>query len=152
MIVLQIIPERKTEPFLAGGLFIQFVFIDSPQDIYSSWVYSDVDPEAGAVTNYSVRGVKKEDEKSSQALPKRRYPLWFIHYYKNAKMMARLNGHWKIYMSRAGLRFILVAGVIYRRSVVSGGAVSLVGLQRGVYAVQLGSLGSTLIRIDGEMR
>ncbi len=35
---------------------------------------------------------------------------------------------------------------------VIGGAVSLVGLQRGVYAVQLGSLGSTFIRIDGEMR
>ena len=52
------------EPFLLGGLFIQFVFVDNPQDIFSSWVYSDVDEETKAVTGYSVHAVKMEDMKS----------------------------------------------------------------------------------------
>jgi hypothetical protein len=37
-------------------------------------------------------------------------------------------------------------GVAVRQTVVQGGAFSLEGLQKGVYAVQLGKLGSTLIR------
>ena len=37
-------------------------------------------------------------------------------------------------------------GAIVRQTIVQGGIVSLSGLQKGVYAVQLGQLGSTLIR------
>ena len=37
-------------------------------------------------------------------------------------------------------------GVAVRQTTVQGGAFSLEGLQKGVYAVQLGKLGSTLIR------
>ena len=37
-------------------------------------------------------------------------------------------------------------GVAVRQTKVQGGAISLEGLQKGVYAVQLGKLGSTLIR------
>ena len=37
-------------------------------------------------------------------------------------------------------------GVVVRQTTVQGGAISLEGLQKGVYAVQLGKLGSTLIR------
>ena len=37
-------------------------------------------------------------------------------------------------------------GVAVRQTTVQGGAISLEGLQKGVYAVQLGKLGSTLIR------
>ena len=37
-------------------------------------------------------------------------------------------------------------GVPVRQTTVQGGAISLEGLQKGVYAVQLGTLGSTLIR------
>lgn len=37
-------------------------------------------------------------------------------------------------------------GVLVSQTTVEGGAISLAGLQKGVYAVQLGSLGSTLIR------
>lgn len=37
-------------------------------------------------------------------------------------------------------------GVVVRQTTVQGGAFSLEGLQKGVYAVQLGKLGSTLIR------
>ena len=40
-----------------------------------------------------------------------------------------------------------LSGTIVRQSLVTGGAVSLDGLQRGVYAVQIGRLGSTLIRL-----
>jgi len=39
-----------------------------------------------------------------------------------------------------------LSGVLVRQTVVQGGAISLSGLQQGVYAVQLGRLGSTLIR------
>ncbi|MBQ2674192.1 MAG: S8 family serine peptidase [Prevotella sp.] len=40
-----------------------------------------------------------------------------------------------------------LSGSIVRQSQVAGGAVSLDGLQSGVYAVQIGRLGSTLIRL-----
>ena len=40
-----------------------------------------------------------------------------------------------------------LSGTIVRQSLVTGGAVSLDGLQPGVYAVQIGRLGSTLIRL-----
>ena len=40
-----------------------------------------------------------------------------------------------------------LSGTIVRQSQVAGGAVSLDGLQSGVYAVQIGRLGSTLIRL-----
>ena len=37
-------------------------------------------------------------------------------------------------------------GVPVKQTTVQGGAISLEGLQQGVYAIQLGKLGSTLIR------
>ena len=40
-----------------------------------------------------------------------------------------------------------LSGTIVRQTQVAGGAVSLDGLQSGVYAVQIGRLGSTLIRL-----
>jgi hypothetical protein len=40
-----------------------------------------------------------------------------------------------------------LSGAIVRRATVLTGSVSLAGLQKGVYAVQLGKLGSTLIRL-----
>ena len=39
-----------------------------------------------------------------------------------------------------------LSGVLIRQAVVEGGTISLTGLRQGVYAVQLGRLGSTLIR------
>ena len=53
-----------SEPFILGGLFVQFVFLDSPEDLFSSWVYSDVDIETETVTGYSVHGIKLEDNNS----------------------------------------------------------------------------------------
>lgn len=54
----------SVEPALLGGLFIMFTFIDQPDDIFSVWVYSDVDETTRQVTNYSVEGIKHEDMKS----------------------------------------------------------------------------------------
>ena len=54
----------SSEPFLLGGLFIQFIFLDSPNDIFSAWVYSDVDEVKKTVTGYSVRDIRLEDEES----------------------------------------------------------------------------------------
>ena len=52
------------EPFIGGGLFIQIMFLDHPQDIYSAWVYSFVDEIREVVTGYECRMLKKEKEKS----------------------------------------------------------------------------------------
>ena len=52
----------------------------------------------------------------------------------------------KQWMLAAILTVSGVTGVLVRQTNVEGGIVSLAGLQRGVYAVQLGKLGSTLIR------
>ena len=37
----------NVEPFIGGGLFIQIMFIDHPNDVYSAWVYSFVDHGVG---------------------------------------------------------------------------------------------------------
>jgi hypothetical protein len=39
-----------------------------------------------------------------------------------------------------------LSGTVLQRTTVQQGSITLPGLQRGVYAVQLGQLGSTLIR------
>lgn len=50
------------EPYLMGGLFIQFIFIDYPEDMFSAWVYSGVDEETETVLDYEVRSINKEEE------------------------------------------------------------------------------------------
>ena len=51
-------------PYIAGGAFIQIVFLDSPNDVFSAWVYSSVDDETETVLDYSVRSIKLNDEES----------------------------------------------------------------------------------------
>lgn len=51
-------------PYIAGGAFIQIVFLDNPNDVFSAWVYSSVDEETETVLDYSVRSIRLEDEKS----------------------------------------------------------------------------------------
>ena len=53
-----------TEPFLLGGLFIEFIFVDNPEKIFSVWVYSEVDEQKKSITSYSVRGIQLEDQSS----------------------------------------------------------------------------------------
>ena len=52
------------EPSLLGGLFICFIFVDSPDDMFESWVYSSVDAEKEIVLNYEVRSVMLGEDKS----------------------------------------------------------------------------------------
>lgn len=53
-----------TEPFLLGGLFIEFIFVDKPEKIFSVWVYSEVDEQKESVTGYSVRSIQLEEQSS----------------------------------------------------------------------------------------
>ncbi|MBO4804195.1 MAG: hypothetical protein IKX18_04885 [Muribaculaceae bacterium] len=52
------------EPALLGGVFIMFTFIDKPEDVFSTWVYSDVNEDTREVSNYTVHGIKLEDIKN----------------------------------------------------------------------------------------
>lgn len=49
------------EPYIFGGAFIQFCFIEKPNKIFSVWVYSDVDVKTEAISNYECRRLKQED-------------------------------------------------------------------------------------------
>ena len=50
------------EPYLMGGLFIQIIFIDYPNDMFDAWVYSTVDVETETVLDYEVRSFTIDDE------------------------------------------------------------------------------------------
>lgn len=54
----------SSEPNLAGGFFLQIIFIDNPDDIFIAWVYSDVDEDTETVLDYDVRSISLSDEKS----------------------------------------------------------------------------------------
>ena len=51
-------------PYIGGGAFIQIVFLDNPDDIFSCWVYSTVDEATETVVSYSVHSIRLNDEKS----------------------------------------------------------------------------------------
>lgn len=53
------------EPFLLGGLFIQIVFIEKPENVFTSWVYSDVDEETERIVGYSVRRISLDERKNN---------------------------------------------------------------------------------------
>lgn len=50
------------EPAIMGGAWMGIIFLDKPDAIFASWVYSDVDVDAGKVIGYHVRGVHKVDD------------------------------------------------------------------------------------------
>lgn len=52
------------EPYIMGGLFIQIIFIDYPEDIFTAWVYSGVDEEKEQVIDYEMRSIRLDEEKS----------------------------------------------------------------------------------------
>ena len=51
-------------PYIGGGALIHIVFLDSPDDIFSCWVYSSVDEKTETVLDYSVRSIRIEEENS----------------------------------------------------------------------------------------
>lgn len=54
----------NAEPFIGGGMFIYFVFLDAPNKIFNTWIYSYVDENTETVVDYQVRGVKIIEEDS----------------------------------------------------------------------------------------
>lgn len=48
------------EPSLLGGTFIQIIFLDAPNDMFSAWVYSTLDDNYEKVTGYEVRSLSLE--------------------------------------------------------------------------------------------
>lgn len=54
----------NVEPFLLGGLFIQIIFIEKPENVFTAWVYSDVDEDAEKIVGYSVRRISLDERKN----------------------------------------------------------------------------------------
>jgi len=50
------------EPFIAGGLYVSIVFLDNPTNVFTAWVYSDVDEEKEKVLNYYVKSMRIYEE------------------------------------------------------------------------------------------
>lgn len=53
-----------TEPYIGGGLFIQVIFLDMPDKIFSCSVYSSVDQDTKTVMGYDFRGFHQNTEES----------------------------------------------------------------------------------------
>lgn len=51
----------NAEPFIGGGMFIYFVFLDAPNKIFNAWIYSCV-TEENIVVDYQVRAVDISEE------------------------------------------------------------------------------------------
>ena len=51
-------------PFLVGGAFIRITFLDMPDRVFSSWVYSHVDEQKGTVESYEFRSIRIEEEET----------------------------------------------------------------------------------------
>ncbi len=52
------------EPYLLGGAFIRITFIDMPDRVFSSWIYSHVDEKKGIIESYEIRSIDLEEEKT----------------------------------------------------------------------------------------
>lgn len=68
-----------TDPFLLGGLFIEFIFVDKPEKLFSVWVYSDVDEQKKKVLGYSVRSIELEQEESGFTFKQQILDLLKVH-------------------------------------------------------------------------
>lgn len=53
------------EPYLLGGAFIRITFIDMPDRVFSSWIYSHVDEKKGIIESYEIRSIDLEEENRS---------------------------------------------------------------------------------------
>lgn len=47
------------EPAIMGGGWLEIIFLDKPDVVFASWVYSDVDVDAGKVIGYRVQSLRK---------------------------------------------------------------------------------------------
>lgn len=48
--------------YLLGGALIRITFLDLPNRVFSSWIYSDVDEKKGTVESYEFRSISIEEE------------------------------------------------------------------------------------------
>ena len=55
---------RQIEPFILGGVLLQFVFIDMPDQIFTAWIYSYVNETNETVEDYEVRYISISEGKS----------------------------------------------------------------------------------------
>lgn len=51
--------------YLLGGALIRITFLDMPNRVFSSWIYSDVDEKKGIVENYEFRSIVIEEERTN---------------------------------------------------------------------------------------
>lgn len=52
------------EPYIMGGAFIYFVFIENPAKVFAVWVYSGVDEEREVVVDYECRSIRMLEKES----------------------------------------------------------------------------------------
>lgn len=49
-------------PYLLGGAIIRITFLDMPDRVFSSWIYSNVDEKKEIVESYEFRSISIEEE------------------------------------------------------------------------------------------
>lgn len=49
-------------PYLLGGALIRITFLDMPDRVFSSWIYSNVDEKKEMVESYEFRSISIEEE------------------------------------------------------------------------------------------
>lgn len=49
-------------PYILGGAYIRITFLDIPNRVFSSWVYSNVDEKKEIVESYEFRSISIEEE------------------------------------------------------------------------------------------
>ena len=49
-------------PYLLGGVLIRITFLDMPDRVFSSWIYSNVDEQKEIVESYEFRSIRIEEE------------------------------------------------------------------------------------------
>ena len=49
-------------PYLLGGVLIRITFLDMPDKVFSSWIYSNVDEQKEIVESYEFRSISIEKE------------------------------------------------------------------------------------------
>lgn len=54
----------NVEKFVGGGLFVDLIFLDAPQKVFTTNIYSYVDETTEIVTGYEIRGFQIDEEES----------------------------------------------------------------------------------------
>lgn len=52
----------EINPFILGGAYIRITFLDMPDRVFSSWIYSEVNKDKEIVGNYELRFISIDEE------------------------------------------------------------------------------------------